>query len=142
MWHTVLFLQLTHLLLGIDFKSYSYVKLGKSMHHSREFFTTQLRFCHTQFIKMPHKAFGFRFKVQITFPCLYISQVIWQFIVGMLTNLESLPLDRIHSMLKMFAMQGPGSEYSIPELKAFLDKKVKEQKLLCESGVYRLTKNG
>ena len=69
-------------------------------------------------------------------------QVIWQFIVGMLTNLESLPLDRIHSMLKMFAMQGPGSEYSIPELKAFLDKKVKEQKLVCESGVYRLTKNG
>jgi anaphase-promoting complex subunit 2 len=61
----------------------------------------------------------------------------------MLTNLESLPLERIHSMLKMFAMQGPTtSECSIPELKAFLDRKVKEQKLIYSGGVYRLAGKG
>ena len=73
--------------------------------------------------------------------CIVCRQVMWQFIVGMLTNLESLPLDRIHSMLMMFAMQGPGSVCSLQELKAFLDKKVKDQQLLCVSGVYRLPKN-
>ena len=58
----------------------------------------------------------------------------------MLTNLESLPLERIHSILKMFAMQGPSStgEVSLQELKAFLDKKVKEQKLIYAGGVYRI----
>ena len=29
----------------------------------------------------------------------------WSYIVGMLTNLECLPLDRIYQMLRMFAMQ-------------------------------------
>ena len=60
----------------------------------------------------------------------------------MLTNLESLPLERIHTMLKMFAMQGPGSECSIDELRVFLDRKVKEQKLIYATGVYRLPKPG
>ena len=74
---------------------------------------------------------------------IFVLQVLWSFIVGMLTNLESLPLERIHSMLKMFAMQGPNSaECGIQELKAFLDSKVKEQKLLCVAGVYRLPKPG
>jgi len=60
----------------------------------------------------------------------------------MLTNLESLPLDRIHSMLRMFAMQGSSAlECSVPELKHFLDRKVKEQKLLYSGGVYRLPKS-
>ncbi|CAM9148681.1 unnamed protein product [Lampetra fluviatilis] len=35
-------------------------------------------------------------------------QVFWTYIQGMLTNLETLSLERIHSMLKMFAMIGPG----------------------------------
>ncbi|CAH1786015.1 unnamed protein product, partial [Owenia fusiformis] len=70
-------------------------------------------------------------------------QVYWSYIVGMLTNLETLPIDRIHSMLKMFAMQGPTTaECTIQELKAFLDRKVKEQKLLFTGGVYRLPKPG
>lgn len=69
-------------------------------------------------------------------------QVFWTYIVGMLTNLESLPIERIHSMLRMFAVQGPSTvECSIGELKAFLDKKVKEQKLIYSSGVYRLSRN-
>ncbi|ELT87319.1 hypothetical protein CAPTEDRAFT_150069 [Capitella teleta] len=68
-------------------------------------------------------------------------QVVWSYVHGMLTNLESLPLERIHSMLKMFAMQGPGSECTEEELRGFLDRKVKEQKLIYATGVYRLPKH-
>jgi len=67
--------------------------------------------------------------------------VVWSYVVGMLTNLESLPLERIHSMLRMFAMQGPGSQVSQQDLRTFLDHKVKEQKLAYMSGVYRLPKH-
>ena len=67
--------------------------------------------------------------------------VVWSYVVGMLTNLESLPLERIHSMLRMFAMQGPGSQVSQQDLRTFLDHKVKEQKLAFVSGVYRLPKH-
>jgi len=67
--------------------------------------------------------------------------VVWSYVVGMLTNLESLPLERIHSMLRMFAMQGPGSQLSQQDLRTFLDHKVKEQKLMYGSGVYRLPKH-
>lgn len=67
-------------------------------------------------------------------------QVFWSYIVGMLTNLDSLPLERIHQMLKMFASQGPGFEVSIEELKFFLQKKVREQRLLHSGGVYQLPK--
>jgi len=67
--------------------------------------------------------------------------VVWSYVVGMLTNLESLPLERIHSMLRMFAMQGPGSQVSQQDLRNFLDHKVKEQKLVYVSGVYRLPKH-
>ncbi|XP_038045964.1 anaphase-promoting complex subunit 2-like isoform X2 [Patiria miniata] len=68
-------------------------------------------------------------------------QVFWSYIVGMLTNLESLSLDRIYSMLKMFAMQGPSSsEFSEHKLRQFLDRKVREQLLVYSAGVYRLPK--
>ncbi|XP_076306794.1 anaphase promoting complex subunit morula [Tachypleus tridentatus] len=66
-------------------------------------------------------------------------QVFWSFIVGMLTNLGSLPIERIHSMLRMFAMQGSGTTgCSIHELRQFLDRKVHEQKLVYSGGYYRL----
>ncbi|XP_054275023.1 anaphase-promoting complex subunit 2 isoform X2 [Macrosteles quadrilineatus] len=69
-------------------------------------------------------------------------QVFWSYIVGMLTNLDSLPLDRIHQMLKMFASQGPSTvECSQIELRHFLDRKVREHKLLFSGGLYRLPKN-
>ena len=59
----------------------------------------------------------------------------------MLTNLDSLPLERLHTMLKMFLVQGPTStDFTMSELKTFLDRKVKEQKLLHTNGVYRLPK--
>lgn len=67
--------------------------------------------------------------------------IVWVYVVGMLTNLDSLPIDRIHSMLKMFAMQGPGSQYSLSDLKVLLDRKVKEQKLIYTNGMYRLVKH-
>ncbi|KAK9499694.1 hypothetical protein O3M35_002696 [Rhynocoris fuscipes] len=68
-------------------------------------------------------------------------QVFWSYIVGMLTNLESLPPERIHQMLKMFASQGPsGVECSLQQLRHFLDRKVREHKLLFSGGFYRLPK--
>ena len=68
----------------------------------------------------------------------------WSYIVGMLTNLGKLPLDRILMMLKMFAMQGSTSSHDCTpaELKVFLDKKVKEQQLTCSGGLYQLNKSG
>ncbi|XP_011163041.2 anaphase-promoting complex subunit 2 isoform X2 [Solenopsis invicta] len=69
-------------------------------------------------------------------------QVFWSYIVGMLTNLDSLPIERIHQMLKMFASQGPGAvECGLPELRQFLDKKVREHQLLLSGSYYRLPKS-
>ncbi|XP_025096044.1 LOW QUALITY PROTEIN: anaphase-promoting complex subunit 2-like [Pomacea canaliculata] len=69
-------------------------------------------------------------------------QMFWTYTMGMLQNLECLPLERIHSMLRMFAVQGPESgEFTQAELKSFLDGKVKEQKLTYSGGVYRLPKH-
>ena len=68
-------------------------------------------------------------------------QVFWSYIVGMLTNLDSMPLERIHQMLKMFASQGSGAvECGQPELRLFLDKKVREHQLLFSGGLYKLPK--
>jgi anaphase-promoting complex subunit 2 len=67
--------------------------------------------------------------------------VFWSYIVGMLTNLECLPLDRIYQMLRMFAMQGPSAvECDMAELRAFLDNKVRQHKLAFSGGQYRLPK--
>ncbi|KAH7950750.1 hypothetical protein HPB52_000238 [Rhipicephalus sanguineus] len=69
-------------------------------------------------------------------------QIYWSYIVGMLTNLESLKLDRIHTMLKMFAMQTPSTaELTEQELRHFLDGQVSKQKLLYSGGHYRLPKS-
>lgn len=67
-------------------------------------------------------------------------QVFWSYIVGMLTNLSSMPLERIHQMLKMFASHGPGVEFSQDELKNFLQRKVREHALIFAAGVYQLPK--
>ncbi|KAM4664309.1 anaphase-promoting complex subunit 2 [Discoglossus pictus] len=69
-------------------------------------------------------------------------QLFWTYIQAMLTNLESLPLERIHSMLKMFVMTGPVvTEIDMQELQGFLQKKVSDQHLVYSGGVYRLPKN-
>ncbi len=68
-------------------------------------------------------------------------QVFWSYILGMLTNLDSMPLERIHQMLKMFASQAHGFEFSQDELRSFLQRKVREHKLVYAYGVYHLPKN-
>ncbi|XP_035792754.1 anaphase-promoting complex subunit 2-like [Anopheles albimanus] len=65
-------------------------------------------------------------------------QVFWSYIEAMLTNLDSLPLDRIHQMLKMFASQ---VDFTQDELKHILQKKVREHKLVYAGGVYQLPKS-
>ncbi|KAH9512448.1 Anaphase-promoting complex subunit 2 [Bulinus truncatus] len=68
-------------------------------------------------------------------------QVFWTYIQGMLANLDCLTLERIHAMLRMFAMEEPSSsEVTTQELKSFLDNKVKDQVLIFSGGVYRLNK--
>lgn len=68
-------------------------------------------------------------------------QVYWSYVVGMLTNLEALSVERIHQMLKMFTLQGSSAvECSLQQLKLFLDSKVKHQLLVFEAGTYRLPK--
>uniref|UniRef100_A0AAG5DBB4 Anaphase-promoting complex subunit 2 n=1 Tax=Anopheles atroparvus TaxID=41427 RepID=A0AAG5DBB4_ANOAO len=64
-------------------------------------------------------------------------QVFWSYIEAMLTNLDSLPLDRIHQMLKLFASQ---VDFTQDELKNILQRKVREHKLVYAGGVYQLPK--
>lgn len=65
-------------------------------------------------------------------------QTFWSYIVGMLINLDTLSLERIHQMLKMFAFQGPTLECSLEELQEFLDRKVRDHQLIYTGGLYRL----
>ncbi|KAF7688551.1 anaphase-promoting complex subunit 2 [Silurus meridionalis] len=68
-------------------------------------------------------------------------QLFWAYIQAMLTNLESMTLERIHSMLRMFVATGPGvTEMDVNELQAFLQKKVRDHQLIVSLGVYRLPK--
>lgn len=68
------------------------------------------------------------------------TQVFWSYIVGMLTNLDSLPIERIHQMLKLFASNGLGIEFTQNDLKDFLQRKVRDHKLIYSGGVYQLAK--
>nr|CAH8867996.1 unnamed protein product [Trichobilharzia regenti] len=66
-------------------------------------------------------------------------QVFWSYITAMLTNLGSLSLDRIHSMLRMFALGSTSSlEFSRDELRKFLDRKIREGRLGCDGDIYKL----
>ncbi|EPY88303.1 anaphase-promoting complex subunit 2 [Camelus ferus] len=61
------------------------------------------------------------------------AQLFWTYIQAMLTNLESLSLERMYSMLRMFVVTGPAlAEIDLPELQAFLQKK-----LHCEVSAFR-----
>jgi len=51
-----------------------------------------------------------------------------------------MPIDRIHQMLKLFASHSGGVEFTQEELKHFLQRKVREHKLLFSGGVYQLAK--
>ncbi|XP_048875739.1 anaphase-promoting complex subunit 2 isoform X2 [Brienomyrus brachyistius] len=69
-------------------------------------------------------------------------QLFWAYIQAMLTNLETMTLERIHSMLRMFVATGPVvTEMDVNELQAFLQRKVRDHQLIVSSGVYRLPKS-
>uniref|UniRef100_A0A8C9STQ4 Anaphase-promoting complex subunit 2 n=2 Tax=Scleropages formosus TaxID=113540 RepID=A0A8C9STQ4_SCLFO len=69
-------------------------------------------------------------------------QLFWAYIQAMLTNLETMTLERIHSMLRMFVATGPVvTEMDVNELQAFLQKKVRDHQLIVSGGVYRLPKS-
>uniref|UniRef100_A0A3Q2QRJ5 Anaphase-promoting complex subunit 2 n=1 Tax=Fundulus heteroclitus TaxID=8078 RepID=A0A3Q2QRJ5_FUNHE len=66
-------------------------------------------------------------------------QLFWAYIQAMLTNLDSMTLERIHSMLRLFVATGPVvTEMDINELDAFLQRKVREHQLIVSTGIYRL----
>ncbi|KAH7437518.1 hypothetical protein KP509_05G076000 [Ceratopteris richardii] len=58
------------------------------------------------------------------------------YVLGMLTNFDTLPLDRIHNMLKMF-VSDPPYDKSLQQLQAFLSGLVSEEKLEVRDGLYR-----
>lgn len=58
------------------------------------------------------------------------------YVMGMLTNFDALPLDRIHNMLKMFVAE-PAYDKSAAQLQAFLSKLVAQDKLVCEGSMYK-----
>lgn len=60
-----------------------------------------------------------------------------QYVMGMLTNFDGLPLDRIHNMLKMFATEPPYDK-SAAELGSFLGQLVSQGMLnLQPGGIFR-----
>jgi len=67
-------------------------------------------------------------------------QIYWSYIVGMLTNLGSLPAERIQQMLILF-VQGPNKyDKSVEELRAFLAVMIREEKVELVGGTYQLKK--
>ena len=60
----------------------------------------------------------------------------WNYTASMLRGCGSLPLDRIHNWLKMYA----NSEITIEQVKYLVDMKTKEQLLKYSAGLYRLNK--
>ena len=77
-------------------------------------------------------------------PCLMKSRkraaqemaVYEQFVMGMLSNLDVLPLERIHNLLKMFVTEPPYDK-SAEQLAAFLARLVADEKLIMEGSLYR-----
>jgi anaphase-promoting complex subunit 2 len=71
-------------------------------------------------------------------------QVYESYIMGMLTNLQQLPLERIHNMLKMFCSSGSDNvkyNKTPQQLSAFLQHLCKQEKLECgPDGMYKLFK--
>ena len=66
-------------------------------------------------------------------------KVFESYVVGMLTNLGQLPLDRIHNNLKMFVSGSDHKYDKTPrQLSMFLQRLCKEQRLECENGCYQL----
>ncbi|ORY03191.1 hypothetical protein K493DRAFT_207320, partial [Basidiobolus meristosporus CBS 931.73] len=67
-------------------------------------------------------------------------RIYWSYIVGMLTNLGTLPLDRVQSMLSMFVQAPNKYNRSAEELQDFLELMIREDKLEFSLGMYKLKK--
>jgi len=63
-------------------------------------------------------------------------RVFWRFIEGMLTNLGSLPLDRIQNMLKF----APGYDRNIEQLGMFMEAARREGMVVAKDGMWRLNR--
>ncbi|GAB2280248.1 anaphase-promoting complex subunit 2 [Dionaea muscipula] len=63
-----------------------------------------------------------------------------KFIMGMLTNIGDLALERIHNGLKMFCTADPRYDKSLQQLQSFLSGLVSEEKLEMRDGIYILKK--
>jgi len=63
-------------------------------------------------------------------------KVYWKFIEGMLTNLGSLPLDRIQTMLRL----APGYDRTIEQLGNFMEAAKREGLATVKDGIWRLGK--
>ncbi|XP_026019741.1 anaphase-promoting complex subunit 2 [Astatotilapia calliptera] len=69
-------------------------------------------------------------------------QLFWVYVQAMLTNLDTMTLERIHTMLRMFVATGPVvTEMDVNELEAFLQRKVRDHQLIMSGNVYRLPKS-
>jgi anaphase-promoting complex subunit 2 len=60
----------------------------------------------------------------------------WNYTQSMLRGCGCLPIDRIHTWLKLYASQ----ELTIEQVRFLLDTKTKEQLLKYNAGLYRLNK--
>ncbi|KJA24366.1 hypothetical protein HYPSUDRAFT_38802 [Hypholoma sublateritium FD-334 SS-4] len=60
----------------------------------------------------------------------------WKFIEGMLTNLGTLPMDRIQTMLKF----APGYDRTVDQLSAFMEAARREGLVVVRDGMWRLNK--
>jgi len=67
-------------------------------------------------------------------------ELYWLLVYNMLTNLGSMPSDRIHSMLNMFVQTPNSYEWSPQQLEAYLNRLVRDDKLVSSGGQYSIRK--
>ena len=66
-------------------------------------------------------------------------QNLWEYVEGMLTNLGSMPLEKLHSMLLMFAVSDESAgDVSVDDLKRLMEAKTIAGKVTYSSGLYSL----
>ena len=65
-------------------------------------------------------------------------KIYWNYISAMLTNLGSLPVERIHMMLSMFVEAPNKYDKSVEELQAYLDSLAQSDQLEFVGGAYKL----
>jgi anaphase-promoting complex subunit 2 len=64
-----------------------------------------------------------------------------QYVLGMLANFDSMPLDRIHNMLKMFVQDPHPYDKTQDQLSEELSRLVGDGKLLANGNMYRIVRS-